>query len=326
MGTGQTPLAIWPGQQTPFVGVRPVPAGTPARDRPQGGTLCGPANGYNVMTNGVSRRSPVPLYYQVESWLRQQVGSGRLAQGGRLPTEAALVRQLGVSRITVRRAMERLVQEGLIYRVPGRGTFASPRRAGEFRIERNPADLLGFEEDIRRAGFAAETVVLRRDWVEAPADVVAALGLAPGEEVLWLYRRGTAGGRPLWVEDRYLVRRLGARLRPREAATPSLLATLARERGFTVNRAQVRISARDARREEARHLGLRQGAPVLAAEFVVYADGSPVQLVRARFRPDRYAFVFAIASEATAGSEGVLRPAAHAASPAPPAMTPRGDT
>ncbi|MDR7533737.1 MAG: GntR family transcriptional regulator [Armatimonadota bacterium] len=268
----------------------------------------------------------MPLYYQVESWLRQQVAGGRL-QGACLPTEAALVRQLGVSRITIRRAMERLVQEGLIYRVPGRGTFANPRRAREFRIERNPVDLLGFEDDIRRAGLAAETVVLRRDWVDAPADVAAALGLASGEEVLWLYRRGTAGGRPLWVEDRYLVRRLGARLRPREAATPSLLATLARERGLTVNRAQVRISACEARREEARHLGLRRGAPVLAAEFVVHADGSPVQLVRARFRPDRYAFAFTIAPEATGEPDGLLRPVARAADVAPPAptMTPRGD-
>jgi GntR family transcriptional regulator len=249
------------------------------------------------MTNIITRRSPVPLYYQVEAWLRQQLAAGRVAPGARLPTEEALVRQLGVSRITVRRAMERLVQEGLIYRVPGRGTFTQAAPRGEFHIERRPADLLGFEDDIRRAGLAPEAVVLRRDWVAAPDDVAAALEVRPGEEVLWLYRRGTAGGRPLWVEDRYLVRHLGARLRPRETATPSLLATLARERGFVVDRARVRISARDASREEARHLGVRRGAPVLAAEFVVCANGQPVQLVRARFRPDRYAFVFAIASE-----------------------------
>ncbi|MBI3997674.1 MAG: GntR family transcriptional regulator [Armatimonadetes bacterium] len=249
------------------------------------------------MTNSVTRQSPVPLYYQVESLLRSQVASGRYPEG-RLPTEEALVRRLGVSRITVRRAMERLVQEGLIYRVPGRGTFVDTRRSAEFRIERNPADLLGFEEDIRRLGFVPETTVLRREWIQAPADVADALDLAPDAEVLWLHRRGTAGGRALWVEDRYLVRALALRLRPRDFSTPSLLATLARARGLNVDRAKVRISARDATREEARHLDLRPGAPVLVAEFAVEAEGAPAQFVRARFRPDRYAFAFIIESEA----------------------------
>lgn len=249
------------------------------------------------MTNAINRHSPVPLYYQVESLLREQLATGRFTEGTPLPTEETFVRRLGVSRITVRRAMERLVQEGLIYRVPGRGTFINPLRAVEYRIERNPADLLGFEEDIRRGGFAPDTKVLRRDWVRAPEDVAAALALEPGTEVLWLHRGGEAGGRPLWIEDRYLVRALAARLRPRDFAVPSLLATLARERGLTVNRARVRIAAREATREEARRLRLRPGAPVLVAEFAVHADGVPAQFVRARFRPDRYTFAFDIEAE-----------------------------
>ncbi|MGQ0551232.1 MAG: GntR family transcriptional regulator [Armatimonadota bacterium] len=253
------------------------------------------------MTNAINRRSPIPLYYQVESLLRDQLinrrHAGRYSEGTPLPTEEALVRRLGVSRITVRRAMERLVQEGLIYRVPGRGTFVNPLRAVEYRIERNPADLLGFEQDIRRGGFAPDTRVVRRDWVRAPGDVAAALALEPGTEVLWLHRGGEAGGRPLWIEDRYLVRALAARLRPRDFAVPSLLATLARERGLTVNRARVRIAARGASREEARWLGLRSGSPVLVAEFAVHADGEPAQFVRARFRPDLYTFAFDIEAE-----------------------------
>jgi len=249
------------------------------------------------MTNAINRHSPFPLYYQVESLLRGQLINGQYAEGTPLPTEETFVRRLSVSRITVRRAMERLVQEGLIYRVPGRGTFINPLRTVEYRIERNPADLLGFEQDIRRGGFAPATKVLRRDWVRAPDDVATALDLEPGTEVLWLRRGGEAGGRPLWIEDRYLVRALAARLRPRDFAVPSLLATLARERGLTVNRARVRISAREASREEARWLGLRSGSPVLVAEFAVHADGTPAQFVRARFRPDRYTFAFDISAE-----------------------------
>jgi GntR family transcriptional regulator len=250
------------------------------------------------MTNGVSRRSPVPLYYQVESVLRDEVAAGKYPSGEPLPTEESLVRRFGVSRITVRRALDRLAQEGLIYRIPGRGTFVNSLRSTDFKIERNPSDLMGFEDDIRRVGFSPETRVLRHDWIRAPADVAETLGVRSSDEVLWLHRRGTVGGQPLWIEDRYIVHALAARLRPKDYATPSLLATLAQAQGFAVDRGRVRITARAASRDEARLLGIRGGAAVLVGEFAVHAAGKPAQFVRARFRPDRYAFTFAVESEA----------------------------
>lgn len=261
------------------------------------------------MTNALSRRSPIPLYYQVETALRDEVAAGRYPTGAPLPTEDLLVRRFDVSRITVRRALERLVQEGLIYRVPGRGTFVNSLRSIEFRIQRNPADLMGFEDDIRRGGFVPETRVLRHDWVRPPADVAEALGIAAGTEVLWLFRRGTVGGQPLWIEDRYIVRTWASRLRPRDLAVPSLLATLARAQGFTVDRARVRIAARGASRDEGRLLALRVGAPVLVGEFAVHAGGRPAQFVRARFRPDRYAFAFPVEPETPSRRRRMVREA-----------------
>jgi GntR family transcriptional regulator len=255
------------------------------------------------MTNSVSRRSPVPLYYQIESVLRGELSAGRYPAGVPLPTEEALIRRFGVSRITVRRALERLAQEDLIYRVPGRGTFVNTLRSLEFKIERNPADLMGFEADIRRAGLTPETRVLRTEWIPAPSEVAQALGIVPDAEVLWLRRLGTASSQPLWVEDRYIVRAWAMQLRPRDYATPSILATLARSRGFSVDRARVRIAARAARRDEARLLGVRHGAPVLVAEFAVSAGGRPAQLVRARFRPERYAFAFIVEAQGPMRSE-----------------------
>jgi DNA-binding GntR family transcriptional regulator len=109
---------------------------------------------------------------------------------------------------------------------------------------------------------------------------------------------GEAGTRPLWIEDRYIVHGLASRLRPRDYATPSLLATLAQAQGFNVNRGRVRITARAASRDEARLLEIRPGAAVLVGEFAVQADGRPAQFVRARFRPDRYAFAFTVESDA----------------------------
>ncbi len=79
---------------------------------------------------------------------------------------------------------------------------------------------------------------------------------------------------------------------------PGLLTTMARAQGLNVNRATVRIAARGASREGARLLSLRPGVPVLTAEFAVQAGGRPAQFVRARFRSDRYAFVFTVAPEA----------------------------
>ncbi|MDR7419569.1 MAG: GntR family transcriptional regulator [Armatimonadota bacterium] len=239
----------------------------------------------------------MPLYYQVESVLRDELAAHRYADGTPLPTEDALIRRFGVSRITVRRALERLTQEGLIYRVPGRGTFATARRALEFRIERNPADLMGFEQDIRRAGLTPDARVLRHDWVRVPADVALALGIPADAEVLWLHRLGSVGGQPLWIEDRYVTRPWAVRLKPRDYAVPSLLSTLATSHGFTVDRGRVRIAAGAAGRGEARLLNVRSGAPLLVAEFAVQANGNPAQFVRASFRPDRYAFAFDVEAE-----------------------------
>jgi GntR family transcriptional regulator len=250
------------------------------------------------MTNSVSRRSPVPLYYQVETVLRDEVTARTRGDGAPLPTEEALIQRFGVSRITVRRALERLTQEGLIYRVPGRGTFVNTNRSLEFRIQRNPADLMGFEHDIRRVGFAPEARVLRHDWVRVPTDVAQALAVPAGAEVLWLHRRGTVGGQPLWIEDRYVLRVWAVRLKLRDYAVPSLLSTLAASQGFTVDRGRVRIAARAAGRDEARLLEVRPGAPLLVAEFAVQARGSPAQFVRARFRSDRYEFAFDVEANA----------------------------
>lgn len=246
------------------------------------------------MTNTtLSRRSPVPLYYQLESLLRDEIAAGRY-DGGPLPTEEALTRRFGVSRITVRRAMDRLVQEGRIYRVPGRGTFVHALGRREVRIERNLADLMGFEADLRRAGFEAQTRVLRHEWVPAPEDVVAALDAPADIEVLWLHRRGDVDGQPLWVEDRYVLRPWAGWLRPRDYAAPGVLSTLAAARGVAVDRGRVRLSARPAGREEARLLRLRAGAPVLVGEFAVWTAEAPAQFVRARFRADRYAFTVTV--------------------------------
>jgi GntR family transcriptional regulator len=236
------------------------------------------------------REAPLPLYYQIELQLRRAIESGQYRPGDRLPTESALQRSYDVSRVTIRTALRRLEEEGLISTRRGRGTFVTAQGDEAHKIERNPARLRAFEEDLLRQGGPPRIEVLAVEHGPAPQRIGAMLELDDGTEVTRVRRVGWVGEAPLWLESRYLHPSIADAVTEPDLGSASMTALLEAVTGLRVESSRLRITAAAATADQARHLHLELGDPVLINEFVVLAEGRAVEAARAVFRGDRYAF------------------------------------
>ena len=235
---------------------------------------------------------PLPKYHQVYLVLREQLHEGKFAEG--LPGELALMQQFSVARVTVRRALAQLAQEGLISREPGRGTRSLLKRHAH-TTDATPhpsqqAKLTGLLENLVSMGLRTSVKVLSVQRLASPHEVAMALQLQDGEWVQKAQRvRFTKEG-PLshittWVPER-IARGFG---RKELAQKPILM--LMEESGVKVGRAQQSISAKLADAQMAEHLDVAVGSALLAVHRLIYdADDKPIQWLHGLYRPDRYEY------------------------------------
>jgi GntR family transcriptional regulator len=238
----------------------------------------------------LERQAPVPLYYQIELRLREDIESGKYHPGDRLPTEKELQERYDVSRVTVRTALRRLEEDGLISTHRGRGTFVTTQGTEAQRIERDTTRLHSFEEDIARQGGEPRIEVLSLERVPVPQRIAALLDVPDGTEVTRIRRLGLVGDAPLWIESRYVHPDIDDRFLSDDADNVSIIQTLESQTGRRVDRSRLRITAASATNDQANHLQVAKGAPVLINEFVDFSQGKPIEAARAVFRGDRYAF------------------------------------
>lgn len=244
----------------------------------------------------VKRQTPLPLYYQVELRLREAIESGKYRSGERLPTEKILQDTFGVSRVTVRTALRRLEEDGMISTQRGRGTFVTIQGNEGHRIERNTARLHSFEEDIVRQGGAPRINVHALERVPVPQRIATLLEVSEGSEILRVRRMGWVGDAPLWVESRYIHPAVVDAFSKSDASNVSITRSLESEIGQRIDSSRLRITAAIATKDQAKSLRIEEGDPVLINEFVVRADGHPIEAARAVFRADRYAFSVEVVS------------------------------
>ncbi|MBC5783704.1 GntR family transcriptional regulator [Ramlibacter sp. USB13] len=233
---------------------------------------------------------PLPKYHQIYLVLREQLHEGRFAQG--LPGELALMRQFGVARVTVRRALQQLAGEGLICRERGRGT--RPLAAGEPQAvdeaRQKTTRLTGLLENIVSMTQNTTVRVLEVASVAASGEIAQALQLAPGAAVQKAVRvRSTREG-PLSFITTWVPGDLARGFGKRELAKKPILVLL-EEAGVRVGGAQQNISARLADAQVATHLGVAVGSALLAVRRLIHDDaGRPVQWLHGLYRPDRYEY------------------------------------
>ncbi|MGF0255782.1 GntR family transcriptional regulator [Rhodococcus erythropolis] len=230
----------------------------------------------------LDRSSPVPLYFQLAQAIEGAILGGELAPGDRFENELALAKRLNLSRPTTRRAIQELVDKGLLVRKRGVGT-----QVVQSPVHR-PVELTSLFDDLARAGQAPTTKLLEFT-VGVPAeDVAAELNLEPDAEVATIRRLRSTNGEPLAVMTNYIPVDIAPD--PEELETQGLYQTL-RTRGVHIRVARQRIGARAATREEAGLLDEKVGAALLTMSRTAFDDsGSAVEYGSHCYRASRYYF------------------------------------
>jgi DNA-binding GntR family transcriptional regulator len=237
----------------------------------------------------LDRTSPVPLYFQVAGRLEQLIESGQLPGGGRLENEVELADRLGVSRPTVRRAIQYLVERGVLVRKRGIGTqIVHPK-------VRRPVELSSLYDDLAKSGKEPTTKIRSLEVRPAPDHVADALGVPEGTEVTWMERLRFAGGEPLALMHNAVPVDV---LRPRHDDLEARgLYELLRAAGYVPRMADQVVGARAATAAEARLLGDTRGAPVLTMTRTAWdAGGRAVEYGSHIYRASRYSFALTLSS------------------------------
>lgn len=230
------------------------------------------------MTEGSYR----PHYRQIEQALRERISA--LRPGERLPSDAELCAQFGVSRMTARNAMERLANDGLIRREPGRGSFVAEPPA-----HRRANRLMTFTEEMRRAGRVPSSRILTRVIRPSSEAEAASLGIPTRQPVVHLRRVRQADDQPIAVESAILIGACADAVMTADLVHGSLHETLARG-GFVLCRGTGTITAATATAEEARLLGIRIGDPLLVERRIILdAHGRQIEATESAYPADRYA-------------------------------------
>lgn len=231
----------------------------------------------------LDRASPIPLYFQVAQHLEQAIESGDIGPGARLDNEVDLADRLGLSRPTMRRAIQYLVDRGYLVRKRGVGTQVVHPKV------RRPLQLTSLYDDLSSGGKGPTTKLLRLEEIPAPDAVARALDLPEGTTVIDVQRLRYAQSEPLAVMTNYLPKGLieldKARL---ESAG---LYQMMRAGGVRLHLASQSIGARAASAAEARLLEETKGAPLLTMTRIAYDDsGRPVEYGNHIYRASHYSF------------------------------------
>lgn len=234
---------------------------------------------------GVDRNSPVPLYFQLSQQLEAAIEKGRLSPGSLLGNEIELAARLGLSRPTVRQAIQSLVDKGLLVRRRGVGT-----QVVHSQVKR-PLELSSLYDDLEAAGQLPATTVLRNTLEPATAEVAAALGVAEGSDVHLVERLRLAHNEPMAVLRNHLP--TGLLSLDTEHLEATGLYRMMRSAGITLHSARQSVGARAAGPGEARQLAEAEGAPLLTMQRTTFDDtGRAVEFGSHIYRASRYAFEF----------------------------------
>lgn len=252
----------------------------------------------------ITRESVVPLYEQIRQRLLHDIDTGGLPPHGRLPSERRLVQELGVSRITVRRALGDLVREGYLYTVPGKGVFVEAR---EHPYELNA--LLSFSAAARSRGLVPASRPLEARVLPASSSLARQLQVPAGTEVVSLRRLRLLDGVPVMLQHSWLPHALCPGILECAPEQLSLYTELSERYGLVLAWGRTVLSARLATDEECELLELAAPTAVLTVDQVTFARGDkPVELSISVYHPERYPLSIVHGCDALADKATRARP------------------
>ena len=226
--------------------------------------------------------SPVPKYFQLREILLDLIDGGELRVGAAIPSERELCHRYALSRMTVRQAVDHLVSEGRLYRVPGKGTFVSrPKIEMSLRMA-------SFTEDMKRRGMHPGSRDLDRRIIRASGYLARVLGIPRGDDVHYVERLRMADGEPMALERTHVPAAVAPDLGEQTLADRSLYDVLENRYGVVLDGGEQTIEAGIVDPADAVRLDLPRGSAVLLMQRRSYAGGTCVELAVSTYRADRY--------------------------------------
>jgi len=224
------------------------------------------------------------MYAQLKEIIISAIVRGDLKPGDQLPSQRVLCEQHEMSHMTVRRALDELMNEGAIYAIPGKGIYVSAHK--EY-LESGP--LVGFTEDMARRGMIASSHVLEAEIIGASTVLAKVLAVAVGAPLVYLRRLRLANGEPMALQTTYLPHALCPGLLDHDLARVSLFAVLRQVYGLHLTHGATTVEATLADEEDVELFGVTLPAALLVTEQITYLDtGVAIEFVRTTYRGDRY--------------------------------------
>lgn len=238
-----------------------------------------------LQPNSWFKKASGPRYVQLRRRLEQGIQDGFLAPNTSLPAEREIAEITDLSRVTVRKAIQELVREGIVEQRQGSGSFV---REPVARVEQSLSNLTSFSEDMKWRGLKTTSTWLERGVFMASPDEVSALGLSEGDQVSRIYRLREADARPMALERAALP----LDILPNPTLVTSSLYELLEQSDMRPVRAVQKISAINLEAEEGRLLGVAEGTAGLRIQRTSFLQsGRVAELTRSIYRGDAYDFV-----------------------------------
>ncbi|WP_173915493.1 GntR family transcriptional regulator [Halobacillus sp. Marseille-Q1614] len=234
----------------------------------------------------IDKKSPLPMYYQIEEDIKRRISTEEYSPSDMIPSERELSETYQVSRMTVRQAVTNMVNEGVLYREKGRGTFVADKK-----IEQPLQGLTSFTEDMKARGMTASSKLLVFEKISASPEIARKLGINQDDSIFQIQRIRYADGKPMAIENSFLPESLLPGL-DEQIVQGSIYEYVEETLKQPIGKASQIIEATIADKSQSVLLEMTPDSAILHIERNSYlADGTPFEVVKSSYRADRYKFI-----------------------------------
>jgi GntR family transcriptional regulator len=230
-------------------------------------------------------KTPIPRYLWVYNSLKTQIEIDEYKVGDFLPPEPELGKIYGVSRTTVRKAVEMLAQQGFVYIRQGKGTEIL-----DFKTTQKLGFVTSFSETLREQGYTVTQADVRVDFITASRRIAEDLHVSPGERLVRIERVTQANGAPVALMTNFLLPELVPGIDKRMSGMNSLYSFLESEFNVVIEAATDFITARVSTPDEAKRLCVPEGSPLLVVRRITFSGGRRIELAVLLVIADKYEY------------------------------------
>ncbi|WP_407305641.1 GntR family transcriptional regulator [Desulfosporosinus sp. SB140] len=252
----------------------------------------------------LKKMESIPLHYQLTNTLRDAIRDGVWNLGDAFPTDKDLMVQYGVSSTTVRRSVGQLVQEGLLDRKAGKGTFVKNKP-----VEETLGLLTGFFQEMISRGFSPSAELINLCPIEITAkelERVPELSIFNDQKMFLIEKVQKLNDEPIAYLQSYWPYEYGSRMAASDLTKIGLYDIAGKELGLVLTKAEQTIGAGIAHKKVAQYLGIKIGFPILTMNRIAYCGEQPVELSLNSYRADRYKYKVLLQQHTSRNIEGLF--------------------